>query len=265
MNLKEIVLKTSELSRRALFGLGAGTLGALVLANTEAIAAPVSQRQPIRSRLQERLSGPFSLPLLHYGTAALAPHIDQLTMEIHHGKHHQAYIDNLNKIVVENPDIAELLVSDVLLDLTVIPESIRQGVRNNLGGHVNHSAFWNLMTPNSLDPSANLVNAIERDFGSIEAMQTAVNEAGLKRFGSGWTWLVVNEGVLSVVSTANQDNPVMDGLGWPILGIDVWEHAYYLNYQNRRADYLTAWWNVCNWFAVDQAFSWMSQLATPTT
>jgi Fe-Mn family superoxide dismutase len=135
-----------------------------------------------------------------------------------------------------------------------LPEDVRAGVRNNLGGHVNHAFFWTLMTPNSLDPSAELVSAIERDFGSMEDMQAAVNEAGLKRFGSGWTWLVVQNNRLAVISTPNQDNPMMDGAGIPILGIDVWEHAYYLNYQNRRADYLTAWWNVVDWFTVSHAY-----------
>ncbi len=138
-------------------------------------------------------------------------------------------------------------------------------MRNNLGGHVNHTIYWELMTPKSLEPSQALVDAITRDFGSIEQMQAAVNEAGLKRFGSGWAWVVSNSGILSVTSTPNQDNPVMDGAGFPIIGIDVWEHAYYLKYQNKRADYLTAWWNLINWRTVDQLYSLAQEAsATPT-
>jgi Fe-Mn family superoxide dismutase len=144
----------------------------------------------------------------------------------------------------------------VLTDLTVVPEAIRATVRNNLGGHINHSHFWQLMTPTSVDPTPGLIEAIERDLGSVEEMQAAVNEAGLKRFGSGWAWVVSNGGTLSVLSTPNQDNPLMDGAGVPIIGIDVWEHAYYLKYQNKRADYLTAWWNVINWEVVDREFEW---------
>lgn len=256
---------TNAVTRRAFFGTAAGSFG--VLAGSAGITSAAPHRPVLldwSTGYQDTLAGPFTLPPLDFGSAALEPHIDQQTMEIHHGKHHQAYIDNLNKIVAENPEIADLAVDDVLLDLTLIPESIRAGVRNNLGGHLNHSYFWNLMSPNSLEPSVELVFAIERDFGSMDEMKVAVNEAGLRRFGSGWTWLVVNSGTLSVVSTPNQNNPIMDGSGLPILGIDVWEHAYYLNYQNRRADYLGAWWNVVNWYAVDQAYAWMSAIGTPT-
>jgi Fe-Mn family superoxide dismutase len=177
-------------------------------------------------------------------------------MRLHHGKHHQAYIDNLNKIVAENADVGNLDVWTVLTDLTVIPEAIRQGVRNNLGGYINHTAYWEFMAPASGDPSQKLIDAINRDFGSMDEMKVAVNDAGLKRFGSGWAWVVSNKGVLSVLSTPNQDNPLMDGGGVPIIGIDVWEHAYYLKYQNRRKDYLEAWWNVINWQTVDREFAW---------
>jgi Fe-Mn family superoxide dismutase len=145
----------------------------------------------------------------------------------------------------------------VLTDLTVIPEAIRQGVRNNLGGFINHTAFWDFMTPERGDPSQALMDAITRDFGSMDEMKAAVNDAGLKRFGSGWVWVVSTRGVLSVISTPNQDNPLMDNAGGvPIIGIDVWEHAYYLKYQNRRKDYLEAWWNVINWTTVDREFAW---------
>jgi Fe-Mn family superoxide dismutase len=256
---------TTSVTRRVLFGLAAGSLGTLVGYRPDAGAVPRNLDLPTRSgRAQEALSGPITLPPLNYPTDSLAPHIDQLTMEIHHGKHHQAYIDNLNKIVVENPDIAELLVEEVLVDLTMIPEGVRQGVRNNLGGHVNHAMFWNLMGPSGDDPSPELLAAIDRDFGSLDEMKAAMKDAGLKRFGSGWTWLVSNAGALSVVSTPNQDNPIMDGLGHPLIGIDVWEHAYYLTYQNRRADYLDAWWNVIDWHNVNRDFGAMATFGAPT-
>jgi Fe-Mn family superoxide dismutase len=261
---KEVVIMTVPSTRRAFLGFAAGTIGALVASRVPAIAAPVRPATSARTLGQETLAGPFTLPLLDYATHALEPHIDQTTMEIHHGKHHQAYIDNLNKAVAEHPEIAELPVWDVLTDLTIVPEAVRPAVRNNLGGHVNHTIYWEMMTPKSLDPSQGLVDAITRDFGSVEEMQAAVNEAGLKRFGSGWAWVVSNGGALSVVSTPNQDSPVMDGAGFPIIGIDVWEHAYYLKYPNKRADYLAAWWNVINWRTVDELYAWsMEAEATP--
>jgi Fe-Mn family superoxide dismutase len=242
--------------RRDLLGLAAGTIGALVAARHSVGAAPVAASSRIMSHDLDALAGPFTLPALDYATDALEPYIDKMTMEIHHGKHHQAYIDNLNKIVAGNPEIAELEVYSVLTDLTLIPELIRPAVRNNLGGIINHDGYWQYMTPERTEVTPELGEAIARDFGSVEAMQAAVTEGGLKRFGSGWVWVVSNGGVLSVISTANQDNPIMDGLGVPILGIDVWEHAYYLKYQNRRADYLAAWWNVVNWVVVDREYRW---------
>jgi superoxide dismutase, Fe-Mn family len=252
-------------TRRAFLGFTAGTIGALVASRMPAIAAPVNPVTTARALGQETLAGPFTLPPLDYATNALEPTIDQMTMEIHHGKHHQAYIDNLNKIVAENPEIAGLEPFAVLADLTLIPEAIRTGVRNNLGGHFNHILYWELMTPKSQAASAELSEAIARDFGSVEEMQVMVNEAGLKRFGSGWVWVVSNGGALSVVSTPNQDNPLMDGSGFPVLGIDVWEHAYYLKYQNKRADYLAAWWNVVNWYTASDLYNWsMATEATPT-
>jgi Fe-Mn family superoxide dismutase len=255
---------TSPVTRRGLLGLGVGTLGALVASHLPARAAPVGRSSVASAFGQDASADPFTLPLLDYGTGALEPFIDKATMEIHHGKHHQAYIDNLNKLVTENPDLAEIDLFAAMLDLTLIPETFRQTFRNNFGGHMNHTVFWQLMTPNSLDPSPALVDAIKRDFGSIEEMQAAVNEAGLKRFGSGWVWVVSNGGTLSVVSTPNQDNPLMDGSGAPILGIDVWEHAYYLKYQNKRAEYLAAWWNVVNWYSVDQLYTLaMEDMAEP--
>jgi Fe-Mn family superoxide dismutase len=231
------------------------------------MAAPGGVRIGPRWSAQQNLTEPLVLEPLPYGFAALEPHIDQMTMEIHYGKHHQTYVDNLNKLVAEHPELAELEDPfQALVDPTLIAEEIRPAFRNNLGGHVNHQAFWHLMTPDSLDPSPRLLDAINRDFGSVEEMQAAVNDGGLKRFGSGWTWLVSDAaGVLSVVSTPNQDNPLMDGgTSLPILGIDVWEHAYYLKYQNRRADFLTAWWNVVNWETVDMYYGWVFESeATP--
>ncbi len=256
---------TKPVTRRALFGITAGSLAALYLTGSQTFAAREPQQSRFRSRRQEESDwDAIALPTLNYATDALAPHIDQMTMEIHHGKHHQAYIDNLARIVEANPAIREIDPWTALTDPEQLPEDVRAGVRNNLGGHVNHTFFWSLMAPNSLDPSSELVSAIERDFGSMEAMQAAVNEAGLKRFGSGWTWLVVQNDRLAVISTPNQDSPLMDGSGIPILGIDVWEHGYYLNYQNRRADYLTAWWNVVDWFTVNRAFEMAMISRTPT-
>jgi superoxide dismutase, Fe-Mn family len=200
-------------------------------------------------------SGPFTLPALPYAYEALEPSIDTLTMQIHHDKHHQAYVDNLNKAVADYPDLQAKTVEELVGDLDAVPEEIRMAVRNNGGGHLNHSMFWEIMTPDATEPSGALAEAINRDLGSLEDMQAALVDAGLKRFGSGWSWLVVNGGVLSVLSTPNQDNPISDGSGTTILGIDVWEHAYYLLYQNKRADYLAAWWNVVNWDAVGERFA----------
>src|SRR5688572_12012727 len=181
---------TTPVTRRGLFGLTAGTLGALVANRAGVRAAPGRTQTRLRPVAQDSLAGPFVLPPLEYPADALEPHIDAMTMEIHHGKHHQTYIDNLNKAVAANPEIGELDVWTVLTDLTVVSEAIRPTVRNNLGGHINHSHFWQLMTPTSADPTPGLIEAIERDLGSVEEMQAAVNDAGLKRFGSGWTWVV---------------------------------------------------------------------------
>jgi Fe-Mn family superoxide dismutase len=194
--------------------------------------------------------GPFTLPELPYPYEALEPHIDTLTMQIHHDKHHAAYVNNLNTALVEHPDLHGLSIEELVTDLDAVPEEIRTAVRNNGGGHLNHSMFWEIMGPESFSPTGNLAAAIDRDLGGMVTMQAAVNDAGLKRFGSGWSWLVVSDGALSVLSSPNQDNPLMDGTGVPILGIDVWEHAYYLAYQNMRVDYLAAWWNIVNWDAV---------------
>ena len=195
----------------------------------------------------------FELPPLTYAFDALLPHIDATTMEIHHDRHHKAYVDNANAALAgtvwENAPVEE-----ILRDLSALPDDIRGPVRNNAGGHYNHSLFWEIMGPNGGgDPSGALAGAIEQAFGGLDALKEQVNDAGVKRFGSGWTWVVADGGSLAVMSTPNQDSPLSEGKT-PILGIDVWEHAYYLNYQNRRPDYLAAWWNVVNWGEVARRF-----------
>ena len=194
-----------------------------------------------------------SVPPLPYDYNALEPHIDEQTMRIHHDKHHQAYVDNANK-ALEGTEWADRPVEVVLTELDIIPEDKRAAVRNNVGGHANHSLFWTIMSPDGGgDPDGDLAAAIESTFGGLDALKEAVNDAGVKRFGSGWTWFVWDGTGLAVVSTPNQDSPIADGKT-PLLGIDVWEHAYYLKYQNRRADYLAAWWNVVNWPEVARRF-----------
>jgi Fe-Mn family superoxide dismutase len=196
---------------------------------------------------------PYEVPALPYDYAALAPHIDEQTMRVHHDKHHQAYVDNANK-ALEGTEWADRPVEEVLANLEILPEDIRTPVRNNAGGHANHSLFWEIMGPDGGgEPSGSLGEAITSTFGSFDDLKTQVNDAGVKRFGSGWAWLVHDGTGLAVYSTANQDSPVSNS-DTPLLGIDVWEHAYYLNYQNRRPDYLAAWWNVVNWDAVQQRF-----------
>jgi Fe-Mn family superoxide dismutase len=192
---------------------------------------------------------PLELPPLPYDYAALEPHIDEQTMRIHHDKHHQAYVDNANK-ALDGTEWADRPVEQILGDLDLIPENVRTAVRNNAGGHANHALFWEIMSPDGGgEPSGSLASAITDGIGGVDALKEAVNDAGVKRFGSGWTWLVWDGTGLAVKSTANQDSPLLDD-DVPLLGIDVWEHAYYLNYQNRRPDYLAAWWNVVNWDAV---------------
>jgi Fe-Mn family superoxide dismutase len=198
---------------------------------------------------------PYELPPLPYDYDALEPHIDAKTMEIHHTKHHQAYVDNANK-ALDGTEWADKPVEEVLTALDSLPEDKRAAVRNNAGGHANHSLFWELMSPQGGgDPSGDLAAAIDSTFGGVAQLKEQVNDAGVKRFGSGWTWLVKDRGgALSITSTPNQDSPITEGLT-PVLGIDVWEHAYYLKYQNRRPDYLGAWWNVVNWDEVARRFA----------
>jgi Fe-Mn family superoxide dismutase len=195
----------------------------------------------------------FTVPDLAYPFDALEPHIDARTMEIHHDKHHAAYVTNLNA-ALEGTEWLEQSLETILTSLDSIPEDKRMAVRNNGGGHANHTFFWEIMGPNGGgEPSGALADAINDTFGSLADLKAAVNDAGVKRFGSGWTWLVWDGTGLAVKSTPNQDTPVMDA-DTPLVGIDVWEHAYYLNYQNRRPDYLEAWWNVVNWDAVAARF-----------
>jgi superoxide dismutase, Fe-Mn family len=197
---------------------------------------------------------PFELPSLPYDHAALEPHIDEQTMQIHHGKHHQAYVDNANK-ALEGTQWADASVEDVLKSLDQLPEDKRTAVRNNAGGHANHSLFWQIMSPDGGgEPDGDLGEAISAAFGDFTTFKDTVTQNGVTRFGSGWSWLVWNGSALEAYSTANQDSPVIEG-HVPLLGIDVWEHAYYLKYQNRRPDYLAAWWNVVNWDEVARRYT----------
>ena len=189
----------------------------------------------------------FELPKLPYAFEALEPYIDTTTMQIHHGKHHAAYVTNLNAALEKHPELAGKSLEDLVKNLNSVPEDIRTAVRNNGGGHFNHSLFWQFMSPNGGgEPSGDLAKAISTTFGSFAAFKEAFEKAGMTRFGSGWAWLGLQGGKLAIISMPNQDVPMMEGLQ-PILGVDVWEHAYYLKYQNRRAEYLSNWWNVVNW------------------
>ena len=198
----------------------------------------------------------YVLPVLPYSYDALEPSIDAKTMEIHHGKHHQGYVNNLNAALENHPELQEKSVEELISDLDSVPEDIRNAVRNNGGGHANHSLFWVCMGPGGGEaPEGELADAINSAFGSFDNFKDQFSKAAATRFGSGWAWLCVdNNSDLVVTSTPNQDNPVSDGLK-PVLGLDVWEHAYYLNYQNRRPDYISSWWNVVNWNQVAQNFS----------
>jgi superoxide dismutase, Fe-Mn family len=197
----------------------------------------------------------FQVPPLPYDFGALEPHIDAQTMQIHHDKHHGAYVTNLNAALEKHPELGSKSAEELIKNLSAVPEDIRPAVRNNGGGHVNHSMFWQIMAPKAGgEPAGPLADAIKQAFGSFAEFQNKFNDAGLKRFGSGWAWLIRNaSGKLEITSTANQDNPMMDG-NYPILGNDVWEHAYYLKYKNVRGDYLKAWWNVVNWKEVQSRF-----------
>lgn len=203
----------------------------------------------------EAPTGPYTLPPLPYAYEALQPHIDAETMRIHHNKHHQAYITNANKLLVGHPELSKLGPLELLKNLDAAPEDIRIGLLNNVGGHVNHSAFWLMMSPDGGgEPTGALAEAIKTTFGSFEEFKKQFSDAAMKRFGSGWAWLVVADGKLSILSTPNQNPPVLEGKK-AILGLDVWEHAYYLKYQNRRGDYVGAWWSVVNWPYVAELYA----------
>jgi superoxide dismutase, Fe-Mn family len=195
----------------------------------------------------------FTLPQLPYAFDALEPHIDATTMQIHHGKHHQTYVNNLNAAIEKAPELAGKTLDELMRGIDKVPEAVRTAVRNNGGGHWNHSLFWEIMSPSGGEPTGKLADALQDSFGGLAKFKEQWATAGTGRFGSGWVWLLNDDGALSITSTPNQDNPLMEGKT-PILGLDVWEHAYYLRYQNRRPDYIAAWWNVVNWDEVLRRF-----------
>jgi len=248
-------MKTFSATTRRQFIVTAGTTAAAVAVNAQTPAAAPAP------------SGPFKVPLLPYPAEALEPHIDATTMGIHHGKHHKAYVDNLNKAVAPHEGLQKKTLEQLIADIAFLPEDMRKPVQNNGGGHWNHTLFWNLMgVPGAAGiggapPDGPLAVAINGAFGSFAKFQEKFADAAMKRFGSGWAWLIAKaDGKLAIVSTPNQDNPLMQGIvpngdrGTPVLALDVWEHAYYLKYQNKRADYVTAWWNVVNWTAANALF-----------
>jgi Fe-Mn family superoxide dismutase len=209
----------------------------------------------LRANEQQEQKAGFFLPKLTYGYDALEPHIDAETMKIHHDFHHKAYVDNLNKALAGHPDLLKMRIGQLLRDIDKVPQDIRQAVINNGGGHANHTMFWQIMGPKGGGkPSGDLASAIDNAFGSFDKFQEKLSTLAITRFGSGWAWLVLSNGKLEALSTANQDNPLMKGQ-FPIMGIDVWEHAYYLKYRNKRPDYVKAWWNVVNWETVAQRYA----------
>ncbi len=230
-----------SLSRRDVLkslGAGAAVLG------LGAIAGQATAGEPVKTSATPQ---PFSLPKLGYAYGALEPHLDARTMEIHHSKHHQAYITNANNALAGQPSLQKLAAEEILRSLGSVPDSVRTVLRNNVGGHVNHSFFWRVIGPNGGGaPRGAVGQAITKTFGSFDGFKIQFGEAAMKRFGSGWAWLALKSDKLEITSTANQDSPLSEG-SVPLLGLDVWEHAYYLNYQNRRADYIAAFWNVVNW------------------
>lgn len=240
------------LSRRDVLktlGAGAALLGLGALGSSSfAAGAPVAAT-PARD-----LQQPFMLPKLGYAYDALAPHIDAETMEIHHSKHHQAYVTNGNKALAAHPELASRSAEELLKNLSAVPEDIRTAVRNNIGGHLNHSFFWTIIAPGGATTAdSTLAKAITAKFGSMDAFKAQFADAAAKRFGSGWAWLSVKQGELILHSTPNQDSPVSEG-AMPVIGLDVWEHAYYLHYQNRRPDYVSAFWKVLNWSQAEANF-----------
>jgi Fe-Mn family superoxide dismutase len=234
----------SSISRRHLLGVAAG-LAATAAAPTLALAQAAAAAP----------AGPFTLPGLGYPFNALEPHIDAKTMELHTTKHHQAYVTNLNNFAKDNPQIAAKPIVEVLGNLGAVPDAIRTGVRNNMGGHANHTMFWQIMGPGGSKADGDVLAAIDRDLGGLDKMKSDFNAAGLRVFGSGWVFVLVDkDGKLAIEPRPNQDNPIMDGKR-ALFGNDVWEHAYYLNYQNRRGDYLAAWWNTVNWTKIGERYA----------
>jgi superoxide dismutase, Fe-Mn family len=235
--------------RQALTSLG---FGAVIFRATSGPVAAAARPPFAQGGTAQPSGGPHSLPPLPYPTNALEPHIDAQTMEIHHGRHHQAYINNLNTALKNAPELASKPLDELLANLQSVPESIRTAVRNNGGGHVNHVQFWSVMSPKAGGaPTGAIADAINGTFGSFDKFKEQFNQAATTRFGSGWAWLSDEKGKLVVHSTANQDTPSMEGRR-AIFGLDVWEHAYYLKYQNRRPEYINAWWNVINWTEVNR-------------
>ncbi len=237
--------------RHFLFLLGT-TVGAFALDG----CAFAEENKPSATTPTNQPEGAIKLPPLPYAYDALEPHIDARTMRFHHDKHHAGYVRNINAALEKHPELKSKTVEDLLKDLNSVPADIRTTVRNSGGGHVNHSMFWSIMKPEGGgEPDGAIASSINKDFGSFDELKKQFNTAGAKRFGSGWAWLVLtNTGNLEVMSTANQDSPFSQGK-YPIMGNDVWEHAYYLNYQNRRKDYLEAWWNLVNWEEINQRFA----------
>lgn len=240
------------INRRHFLLLLGATTGAAACGAFPSTAGPVKTSAANKQTEGSQL---FTLPPLPYDYKALEPHIDAATMQFHHDKHHAAYVKNLNEAVNKYPQLKTKTAEQLIQSLNSLPEDIRKTVRNNGGGHINHTMFWEIMSPNGGgEPKGAIAAAITQNFGSFDNFKKQFNEAGTKRFGSGWAWLVRNkDGKLQVTSTANQDSPLMEGM-YPIMGNDVWEHAYYLKYQNKRADYLNAWWNVVNWNEVNKRF-----------
>jgi Fe-Mn family superoxide dismutase len=244
----------SSISRRHLFGAAAG-LAAIAASPRVFAQAPAPAPAPAPAAAPAAATGPFTVPPLPYAFNALEPHIDAKTMEIHHDRHHAAYVANLNAIAKNNPQLGVSAIQDILGNLNALNDDIKFAVRNNLGGHANHTMFWEIMGPGGTKPEGELLAAIDRDLGGMEKFQNDFNAAGGRQFGSGWVFVTVaKEGKLAIETRPNQDAPIMDGKR-ALLGNDVWEHAYYLMYQNRRADYLKAWWNVVNWAKVAERYA----------
>ena len=253
------------IDRRHFLFLLTASVGAFALDSCASAAekTPISQTTPPGNTGEtNQTQGTYSVPPLPYAYNALEPHIDQATMQFHHDKHHATYVKNLNAALDKHPELKSKTVDQMLRNLNSVPTDIRKMVRNNGGGHVNHSMFWQIMKPQGGgEPTGAIASAINQSFGSFAAFKKQFNEAGTGRFGSGWVWLVRNKnGKLEITTTANQDSPLSQGK-YPIMGNDVWEHAYYLKYQNRRADYLDAWWNVLNWDEINKRFAAASKTA----